>query len=212
MSIKSLIALNEAFMPLQEHLQRLPPAVHSERFRTLASIGLQIQQGKLVASICNPFGGDREVAGAAGPFLEFPVVLNEAYPDLLVEIQNTPSRLRAERLRCLATTGLYALAHPEGARQGAVARLDVDMAAPEPAQKPDGPQRQVSRPAKVAPSSSRIPASQPVVAAPAPVDIPEPASADAVPVVSMDQPASQPDQQSVKLKPRVARMAKMLGA
>jgi len=108
MSIKILVALNEAFQVLQAHLVGMPSSVRSERLRALASIGLQIQTGKLQAAICAP---DPFVDGGAikTPFLQFPVVLNEAYPDLFHVLRDTPARLRAERLRSLALLGLHAV-------------------------------------------------------------------------------------------------------
>lgn len=108
MSVKILVALNEAFQVLQAHLAGMPSSVRSERLRALASIGLQIQTGKLQAAICAP---DRFVEGGAikTTFLQFPVVLNEAYPDLFHVLRDTPARLRAERLRSLALLGLHAV-------------------------------------------------------------------------------------------------------
>jgi len=58
-------------------------------------------------------GGHVELPGkdeGALNYLRFPVVLNEAYPDLHAEMERTPVRLRAERLRALATLGLHAVA------------------------------------------------------------------------------------------------------
>jgi len=51
MSIKVLVALNGAFLPLQTHLSQLPANAHSERLRSLASMGLLIQSGRLQASV-----------------------------------------------------------------------------------------------------------------------------------------------------------------
>ncbi|WP_148639793.1 hypothetical protein [Paenacidovorax caeni] len=53
--------------------------------------------------------------------MRFPVVLNEAYPDLHAEMERTPVRLRAERLRALATLGLHAVAMASEAKSGAPA-------------------------------------------------------------------------------------------
>lgn len=110
MSIKVLVALNGAFLPLQTHLSLLPANAHSERLRSLASMGLLIQSGHLKASVA---AGPIEMPGKAegkDSYLRFPVVLNEAYPDLHAEMERTPVRLRAERLRALASLGLHAVA------------------------------------------------------------------------------------------------------
>lgn len=108
MSIKILVGLNEAFLALQGHLEEMPSSVRSERLRALASIGLQIQSGKLQAAVSVPeSGGGR--GQAKTDFLQFPVVLNEAYPDLLCVLRDTPPRLRAERIRGLALLGLHAV-------------------------------------------------------------------------------------------------------
>ena len=121
MSIKVLVALNGAFLPLQTHLSQLPANAHSERLRSLASMGLLIQSGRLQASVA---AGHVELPGkdeGALNYLRFPVVLNEAYPDLHAEMERTPVRLRAERLRALATLGLHAVAMAAEAKPGAPA-------------------------------------------------------------------------------------------
>lgn len=121
MSIKVLVALNGAFLPLQTHLSQLPANAHSERLRSLASMGLLIQSGRLQASVA---AGHVELPGkdeGALNYLRFPVVLNEAYPDLHAEMERTPVRLRAERLRALATLGLHAVAMAAEAKSGAPA-------------------------------------------------------------------------------------------
>lgn len=121
MSIKVLVALNGAFLPLQTHLSQLPANAHSERLRSLASMGLLIQSGRLQASVA---AGHVELPGkdeGALNYLRFPVVLNEAYPDLHAEMERTPVRLRAERLRALATLGLHAVAMASEAKSGAPA-------------------------------------------------------------------------------------------
>ena len=121
MSIKVLVALNGAFLPLQTHLSQLPANAHSERLRSLASMGLLIQSGRLQACVA---AGHVELPGkdeGALNYLRFPVVLNEAYPDLHAEMERTPVRLRAERLRALATLGLHAVAMAAEAKSGAPA-------------------------------------------------------------------------------------------
>ena len=121
MSIKVLVALNGAFLPLQTHLSQLPANAHSERLRSLASMGLLIQSGRLQACVA---AGHVELPGkdeGALNYLRFPVVLNEAYPDLHAEMERTPVRLRAERLRALATLGLHAVAMAAEAKPGAPA-------------------------------------------------------------------------------------------
>lgn len=127
MSIKVLVALNGAFLPLQGHLSQLPANAHSERLRSLASMGLLIQSGRLQASVT---AGHFELPGkneGALDFLRFPVVLNEAYPDLHAEMERTPVRLRAERLRALATLGLHAVAMAAQAKSGAPALTSATM-------------------------------------------------------------------------------------
>lgn len=111
MSIKVLVALNGAFLPLQDHLSRLPANALSERLRSLAYMGLLIQSGRIQARIAS---SPLDLSGCdTGSFLRFPVVLNESYPDLHAEMERTPVRLRAERLRALASVGLHAIVSEE---------------------------------------------------------------------------------------------------
>jgi len=105
MSIKVLVTFNEAFVDLQDHLAGLSVTARNERFRVLASLGLLIQQGKMVAGV-NP-----RMASATPPqgeYLKFPVFVNGSTPDLFADIERMPARLRAERLRSLAAIGLSA--------------------------------------------------------------------------------------------------------
>lgn len=126
MSIKVLVALNGAFLPLQDHLSRLPANALSERLRSLAYMGLLIQSGRIQARIAS---SPLDLSGCdTGSFLRFPVVLNESYPDLHAEMERTPVRLRAERLRALASVGLHAIVSEE--------RFDGAQLPPAPAPAP----------------------------------------------------------------------------
>lgn len=189
MSIKILVGLNEAFLALQGHLEQMPSSVRSERLRALASIGLQIQSGKLQAAVSVPdFGGGR--GQAKSDFLQFPVVLNEAYPDLLCVMRDTPPRLRAERIRGLALLGLHAVSGGPLSLQPPVSTVRPD--------------------AQLVLQGSRL---QDETAAP---DAP---AAHAAEVVSNQDtqavsapPQISPPPNSQKVSPRVSRLARSLGA
>lgn len=195
MSVKILVALNEAFQALNTHLEGMPSSVRSERLRALASIGLQIQTGKLQAAISAPdqfFGGS-----AIGTFfLQFPVVLNEAYPDLYQVLRDTPARLRAERLRSLALLGLHAVA-----------------VSPEPAPAQPAQSRSESRPTMGAnPKTQAVPE----VVLPPPEKVQQETVERKPPPETPEEPASisalaDTEHAPRKLKPRVARFALTLG-
>lgn len=189
MSIKILVGLNEAFFALQGHLEQMPSSVRSERLRALASIGLQIQSGKLQAAVSVPeFGGGR--GQAKSDFLQFPVVLNEAYPDLLCVMRDTPPRLRAERIRGLALLGLHAVSGGPLSLQPPVSSVRSDgqhVLQDSPLQdetaEPDAPGAR---------SAEGVP-NQDAQAVPAPLP-------------------SSPPPISLKVSPRVSRLARSLGA
>ncbi|WP_157764829.1 hypothetical protein [Acidovorax delafieldii] len=128
MSIKVVVELNEAFMDLQWYLMPLPRNVQSERLRTLASIGLQIEDGRMKAFVSwyRHGGGD----AFQGGFLKFPVYFNEAYPELLALCNSTPTRLRAERIRSLASIGLNALSSESAAAPATAVSISEPITPP----------------------------------------------------------------------------------
>lgn len=211
MSIKVLVALNGAFLPLQTHLSQLPANAHSERLRSLASMGLLIQSGRLQACVA---AGHVELPGkdeGALNYLRFPVVLNEAYPDLHAEMERTPVRLRAERLRALATLGLHAVAMAAEAKSGAPALTS------EP----------VVQVAPVVPIAKETIA-QPIIQATShveaehqkPAELPEQSSAEVPEAVAQKSDTPMPEQEELKpnaepIRPkknsRVSSFAKLLG-
>lgn len=211
MSIKVLVALNGAFLPLQTHLSQLPANAHSERLRSLASMGLLIQSGRLQACVA---AGHVELPGkdeGALNYLRFPVVLNEAYPDLHAEMERTPVRLRAERLRALATLGLHAVAMASEAKSGAPALTS------EP----------VVQVAPVVPTAKETIA-QPIIQATSqveaehqkPAELPEQSSAEVPEAVAQKSDTPMPEQEELKpnaepIRPkknsRVSSFAKSLG-
>ena len=199
MSVKILVALNEAFQALQGHLEGMPSSVRSERMRALASIGLQIQTGKLQAAVCSPdyfIGGGARKTG----FLKFPVVLNEAYPDLHLVLRDTPARLRAERLRSLASLGLHAVSVSPGVAP--VRPVQPPQPPLEPTRSTEVKKTPRAMPGEVQRESAREPQIN--------IDktpLPEPAvESGSIP------PLNNSDLPSKRLNSRVARLARSLGA
>ncbi|CAN7635855.1 hypothetical protein LJR129_004898 [Acidovorax sp. LjRoot129] len=104
-SLKVVVAITEAYPTLIFALGQVPEGVRSERLRILALLGLQVENGSVVVSApVSVKTADAELMASGQP-LKFAVVLNAAQPRLYAEIEATPSRFRAERLRSLAAIG-----------------------------------------------------------------------------------------------------------
>lgn len=110
-SLKVVVAITEAYPTLLMAMRLLGEAHRSERLKILALVGLKIESG--AAFIAAP-SDERPIASIEKSTnaevnngdVKFAVVLNEAQPLLHADIKGTPTRLRAERLRSLATLGL----------------------------------------------------------------------------------------------------------
>lgn len=74
----------------------------------MALTGLHIQQGRISAFVSR--AGFLAPGAEISSYFRIPVFLNEAYPELTADCEKTPVRLRAARLRSLASVGLNALA------------------------------------------------------------------------------------------------------
>lgn len=112
-SLKIVVVLNEAFPELRFDLFKLPVKLRPDRLRALASLGFQVQNGRLNQNQQVPVAAFQKADGQAAldqgdlKSLRFAVVLNEAVPDLHSTFIQTPARLRAERMRLLASLGLH---------------------------------------------------------------------------------------------------------
>lgn len=105
-SLKVVVAITEAYPTLLNVVGRMEDGLRSERLKILALLGLQIENG--TAAFTVPDGertNDVQEDSIKGN-VKFAVVLNKAQPRLYADIEATPTRLRAERLRSLATLGL----------------------------------------------------------------------------------------------------------
>lgn len=112
-SLKIVVVLNEAFPELRFDILKLPVKLRPDRLRALASLGLQVQFGRLNQNQQVPVVIFQEEGAQVGvnqgdlKALRFAVILNEAVPDLYSTFLETPARLRAERMRLLASLGLH---------------------------------------------------------------------------------------------------------
>ena len=115
-SLKVVVALNEAFPDLVSDLAQVTPKLRAERMRALASLGLYAESGMMGVTTnlilsSSPFSRRVEGPPVVNQFapgsIKFAVVLNEAVPILYAALTETPARLRAERLRALASLGLH---------------------------------------------------------------------------------------------------------
>jgi hypothetical protein len=105
-SLKVVVAITEAYPTLLNAVGRMEDGLRSERLKILALMGLQVESG---TAVCAAPDGEQtsdvhEVAIKGS--VKFAVVLNQAQPRLYSDIEVTPPRLRAERLRSLSTLGL----------------------------------------------------------------------------------------------------------
>ena len=115
-SLKVVVALNEAFPDLVSDLAQVTPKLRAERMRALASLGLYAESGVMGGTtnlILSSSPLSRRVEGPpvvnqfAPGSIKFAVVLNEAVPVLYKALQSTPVRMRAERLKALASLGFH---------------------------------------------------------------------------------------------------------
>lgn len=104
-SLKVVVAITEAYPTLISAMSRVPEAVRSERLKVLALMGLQVEKGVSAVSAAKSEMKPNEFFEGSGKPLKLAVVLNAAQPRLYADINWTPPRLRAERLRSLATIG-----------------------------------------------------------------------------------------------------------
>ena len=115
-SLKIVVVLNEAFPDLVSDLAQVTPKLRAERMRALASLGLYAESGMMGGTtnlILSSSPLSRRVEGPpvvnqfAPGSIKFAVVLNEAVPVLYKALQSTPVRMRAERLKALASLGFH---------------------------------------------------------------------------------------------------------
>ena len=107
--LKVVVSITEVYPTLQAALHRVPEARRSERLRILAFQGLQVEGGSFAVSPAGVTENVSRVSGDSGinaDELRCVVILNAALPRLFAEIESTPSRYRAERMRALALIGL----------------------------------------------------------------------------------------------------------
>lgn len=120
-SLKVVVSITEAYPTLLNVVGRMEDGLRSERLKILAMLGLQIENGLGGFTVSD--GGrtrDANEDGITGN-VRFAVVLNQGQPRLYRDIEATPTRLRAERLRSLATLGLQLERGGLGARAPASA-------------------------------------------------------------------------------------------
>ena len=107
--LKVVVSITEVYPTLQAELHRFSEARRSERLRILAFQGLRVEGSSFAAL---PNGATENSASVTGDSainaneLRCVVILNAALPRLFAEIESTPSRYRAERMRALALIGL----------------------------------------------------------------------------------------------------------
>lgn len=104
--IKVQLAITKSFPVLLTTLGPVSEDHRPDRLRSLALMGLHIEKGTayvLPALAPTPVSGSA-VTGELNE-LSFFVVLNGSIPSLYADIQATPARLRADRLRLLASLG-----------------------------------------------------------------------------------------------------------